>query len=256
MMKGLDLERIVTYPTWREMLMDIMLKENIDPWDIDIGKITTSYINKIKEMQTLELHIPANIILAAAILLRLKSNTLVFEEEVQEVVEETYIDDEPIDIPVLELRTRLPPKRRVTWGELLRALEEAFEEERARALRRARRSVVPVKVNIKLPEVSIDDQIKDVKERISNTLDDTGMTTFSALLKKDTPEEKVYVFLPLLYMYQKGELVLLQETLFGEIIVQPVKGKDNGRGKDSGRGTKGEGLKTLKRSRKKVERNN
>jgi segregation and condensation protein A len=215
----LDLEKIISYPSWREMLMDLVIKEDFEPWDIDIGAITSKYIEQIKEMKTLELQIPANLILAASILLRLKSKALIFEEEVQVEVDETFVDDEgPVEIPMLELRTRIPPKRRISLDELLEAVEEVFKEEQQR-IEKQKKIEIPKKMIINLPEITIDEQIKEIKERMNNLKDEKNMVLFSHLIKDKTPNEKVFALLPLLYLQQKQDISLIQEKLFGEIII-------------------------------------
>lgn len=218
--KKLDLEKMVSYPTWREMLMDLVVEEEFDPWDIDISAITSKYIQQVKEMKTLELQIPANLVLAASILLRLKSKALVFEEEVQVEVDETFVDEDdgPIEIPMLELRTRIPPKRRVSLEELVEAVEEVFKEEQER-VQKQNKIEIPKKMIIELPEITIDQQINEIKQRMLDLKDKKDMLLFSNLIKDKTPDEQVFVLLPLLYLQQKHDVSLIQERLFGEIII-------------------------------------
>ncbi len=216
----LDLEKMVSYPSWREMLMDLVVEEEFDPWDIDISAITSKYIQQIKEMKTMELQIPANLILAASILLRLKSKALVFEEEVQVEIDETFVDEDegPVEIPMLELRTRIPPKRRVSLEELVEAVEEVFKEEKER-VEKQKKIDIPKKMIIKLPEITIDEQINEIKQRMLDLKDEKDMVLFSNLIKDKTPNEKVFALLPLLYLQQKHIVSLIQEKLFGEIII-------------------------------------
>ncbi|MCS7109693.1 MAG: segregation/condensation protein A, partial [Candidatus Micrarchaeota archaeon] len=75
-----QIEKLVYKPTWREILIEIVDSNNLDPWNIDIAIVTNSYIEKIKNMKIEDLHIPANVILAASILLRFKAQAFVFEE--------------------------------------------------------------------------------------------------------------------------------------------------------------------------------
>ena len=130
----IDLEHLVAQPTWREMLLDLVASEKLDPWNIDIVDIAGRYLVRIRNLQMMDLHVPANLILAASILLRFKSDALKFEEEEQVVEQEVFIDEQkvPVEIPMLSLRTRIPPKRKVTLDELVNALEEVFEEQKIR----------------------------------------------------------------------------------------------------------------------------
>ena len=129
-----DLEQLVAQPTWREMLLDLVVSEKLDPWNIDLVDIASRYLERVRKLQKLDLRVPANLILAASILLRFKSDALRFEEEEQVVEQQTFIDEAqaPVEIPMLSLRTRIPRKRKVTLNELMSALEEVFEEQRKR----------------------------------------------------------------------------------------------------------------------------
>ena len=95
----------------------------LGPWEIDPVEIADKFLGRMRKIQTTDLMIPANLVLAASILLYLKSEALKFEEE-QVAEEQVYLEDErpPIEVPVLTLRSRIPPKRRVTLAELMSAI--------------------------------------------------------------------------------------------------------------------------------------
>ena len=50
--------------------------EQLDPWDIDIVKLTSKYFEKIEEMEESDFYISSKVLLAAALLLRIKSEFL------------------------------------------------------------------------------------------------------------------------------------------------------------------------------------
>ena len=79
--KKLDLVSFVNYDTWKELLIELVEKQQLDPWNIDITELVNSYINAVKALKVMDLRIPANIILAASILLRMKSSMLTFSNE-------------------------------------------------------------------------------------------------------------------------------------------------------------------------------
>ena len=51
-------------PEWKQILVDVVKKENIDPWDVNISIITDKFMIKLKEMKKFDFRIPANAILA------------------------------------------------------------------------------------------------------------------------------------------------------------------------------------------------
>jgi len=219
--KNVDLEHLVRQPTWKEMLLDLVVKEQLDPWNIDISVIAGKYLQHIREMKALDLHIPANLILAASILLRFKSDAVRLEEEEQVVESETFIAEgrPPVEIPMLSLKTRIPPKRKVTLDELVNALEEVFEQQKRREERIAQPEIPPAMV-IQLPEFNLEQRMAEMHETVKGKADAKGLVTFSQLAGRMTRENVVYALLPLLFLAQNGKINLFQEKFFGEIFVQ------------------------------------
>ncbi|MCX6776446.1 MAG: ScpA family protein [Candidatus Micrarchaeota archaeon] len=216
--EGINLEQLVAQPTWREMLFDLVVSEKLDPWNIDLVDIASKYLERVRKLQKLDLRVPANLILAASILLRFKSDALRFEEEEQVVEQQTFIDETqaPVEIPMLSLRTRIPRKRKVTLNELMTALEEVFEDQK----RRQEKPVIKGNMVINIPKYNITRQMNEIFARVKKTADASGLVTFSSLLEEKSRKEIIYTLLPLLHLAQEGKLSLFQEKFFGEIFIQ------------------------------------
>ncbi|PIT84313.1 hypothetical protein COU37_04045 [Candidatus Micrarchaeota archaeon CG10_big_fil_rev_8_21_14_0_10_45_29] len=237
-----NLENIVMLPTWREVLMDMVAQDKMDPWNIDVVEVTGKYLLKIKEMQMDDLRIPANLILAAAILLRFKSDMINLDEPVQAELDEFFEPVAHSDLPMMELRGRIPPKRRVTLDELLEAVEQVFEEEGKREIKMQERASHPVEIaplEIKMSEFNIDDEIGIIHERICERLDSAGLVTFSNLLNKKDRQEIVYTLLPVLFLANEGKISLKQDPFFGEIFIR--LNNDNTNAKKKVKGVKARG---------------
>lgn len=173
-----EIENLVSKPTWKEILIDLVKKEKLDPWNIDIALLAEKYVEKVREMKILELRVPANVILAASILLRLKSDSFDIKEE-QEVVEETYLDEGGIkDVGMLTLVFRPQPKRNITLSDLIKALDEVMEIERKRMERTSFKE--EIKLDLKIG-VNIEDEIEKVYKIIKENCED-GLITFSEIL--------------------------------------------------------------------------
>lgn len=220
-----NIRKMVEYPTWKEMLLNLVAKEELDPWDIDISALADSFIQEIKRMRKIDFHIPANLILAASILLRFKSEGLKFETEVQPE-EDVYIEDEgPVEVTMLELHKRIPPKRPVTLNELLDAMEKAFKQEEARAAKLAEKRAKERrkhlrKMVIEVSKYDIEKEIMNVISLIKENRDSENLITFSTLVSLKKDESPVYTLLPLLYIYQKGMIDLSQDNMFDEILIR------------------------------------
>lgn len=219
------LEKIVEFPTWRELLFDLVKTKKLDPWNIDIVEITSHYLEQIRKMEMLDLRIPANLILAAAILIRFKSEALRFEEEAPIPAEEVYVEEgsEPEAIPMLELKTRIPPKRMITLDELLSAMEKVFEEQKKRE-EKAKIPVIPKVINIQLPTFNIEEKMAQLYEKILSCKDSEGLATFSSIIPSKDPYEVVITLLPLLHLAQDGKIDIFQEKFFDEIFIVVKEG--------------------------------
>jgi segregation and condensation protein A len=217
----MKLEKIVALPTWREILLDLVATKQLDPWNIDIIQITEGYMERIRKIEMHDLRVPANLILAAAILLRFKSAALRFEEEAQVVEDQTYVDEdsEPSVIPVLELKTRIPPTRMVTLDELLVAMEKVFQDQKKRE-EKSQKIEIPTVINIQLPEFNMEQRMEELYKRVREGLDSEGLATFSNILPERTPVAMIMTLLPLLHLVQDRKLSIFQEQFFGEIFIR------------------------------------
>ena len=215
-----SLERMVVKPTWKEILLDLIAQNKIDPWDVDIVKLADEFMLRVKEMRRLDLALHANVILAASILLKYKSDYLRYfamppavEDAALEVVEPLpELDTE------LALVARIPPKRQITMVELMAEMERVIKYESSEIKRTPKGSITET-----LDLLLVTEDIEKIKEemlaRIRNNVDETGFTTFSSILKEKTRLEIVYSLLSLLHLAKEGAISLYQEKLFGEILI-------------------------------------
>ncbi|MEM0149745.1 MAG: ScpA family protein [Candidatus Micrarchaeaceae archaeon] len=229
---GLDLQRFVQNATWRELLSELVERRELDPWDIDIAAVVEGYMDVIKDMKVLDLRVPANIVLAAAILLRMKSDTLsVFDgyndgglEEEIEVHERMHLSPEQTDGLVPKLR--MQPRRKITLQELMDALDSALKMEVANAAKRQSESYAPQQIVIR--EDDIDRKMEAVLKILANSVDRKGFSTFGGMSKGFDSVESIILdlFVPLLFLAQNGKVVLIQEEFFNEIFIKLEDGQD------------------------------
>jgi len=129
------LEMILKEESWEELIYNIVSYEDLDPWDIDIIKLTDSFLKYIEGLKTLDFRIPAKVVLVAAILLKLKSDILspLKVEGTEYYSEDMKMLDEYEQIKLeLENMELKPPmerhvKRKVTIDELIDALRKAMK---------------------------------------------------------------------------------------------------------------------------------
>ncbi len=214
--EGLNLEKLVVEATWKDILMELVRKNELNPWDIDIVDVVDKYVSAVRELKILDLHVPANIILASAMLLKFKSEVLLIEEQEEDVGEEPHLRPN-ITVEPLTLRLRLPQKRRLSLAELIGALDEAMKMKETREIARKN---MQVSFPMLLEEVDIEAEIERIYGMIGSKVDASGMVTFSELSKAATFNDLLLdLFIPLLFLANKERISLMQERFFGEIII-------------------------------------
>ncbi len=217
--------------SWQSIIYDLINTEQLDPWDIDLSILSQKYLGKIKLLEEENFFISSKVLLAAALLLRLKSEILLnqdipgldailygHKEDKKYHQERIELDGE---IPGLMVRTPLPRYKKVTLEELMHALGKAIKTEN----RRIRRIVITkqqeFETSLSMPKtkVNLKDQITSIYRRLKEIFSkrDTRYP-FSELAGKST-EEKVAVFVPLLHLDNQQKVWLEQDQHFEEIWI-------------------------------------
>jgi len=225
--------------TWQSILMDLVKSEQMDPWDIDVSILAKKYIDRIKKLkEKADLRISGKVVLAAAILLKIKSTRLLKEDIAQfdnllsgEDVESLYDEnlqggDNLIDrSKYKELRlvpkTPQPRKRKVSIYDLLEALEKALDIEKKRRLR------IPPAVKMEIPEKKID--LSELMGKLYLKVlgwfkkDEQKDIFFSELVPDKSRLGKIYTFIPLLHLTNQRKIDLDQEREFADFKVKVIK---------------------------------
>ncbi|MFH1779758.1 MAG: segregation/condensation protein A [Candidatus Micrarchaeota archaeon] len=212
----MDLLNLIVQPTWREFLVDLINREEMDPWDVDLTQIANAYLKRVRELQSLDLRIPANVILASALLLRFKSDSLSFDDdEGEEYYEEPMLINE--DLPQLMLKPNRPRNRRVTLSELIKAVESVMRE--GKRVKRLDLTPIAESINIELPQKSMSDLMSEAWEKSLELKDAEGVLLFSQLYD-GLGYSLVSCILPVLHLMQEEKIVVWQEESFSDIFIK------------------------------------
>ncbi|MFH1683044.1 MAG: ScpA family protein [Candidatus Woesearchaeota archaeon] len=231
--------------TWKTLLYDLVKTEQMDPWDVNITHLTKKYVETIKQMKETNLKISGKVLLAAAVLLKIKSSRLV-DEDIQELdrliasAEESEDDEffseftEDLltkDRSSIEEKYNLIPRqpqprtRKVSIYDLVDALQKAMETKRRSLVKQK-----PQKFEIhKKSKFDIMETIRDIYSRIKVYLDSNKdkHVTFSQLLPNNPrKQDKVYTFIPLLHLENQRKINTHQPKIFGEIYIKLLKKKN------------------------------
>lgn len=225
---------------WRDMLFSLVREEGMDPWNIDVSKLSARFLSLLNKLKELDFRISGKMVLASSLLLKIKSDKLLLDDiqgldrlingpdEFQEDLLEDGFEYEQYDLNAflndqkrIVPRTPQPRERKVSVFDLVDALEQALETDakRQRVLSRVQQQDEQVTA----PKRSFD---------LSKTMDEMQNTISKLLSKKTTKiffhdltpshekEDLVYTFLPLLHLENQRKVDLIQEEHFGEIEVQ------------------------------------
>ncbi len=218
------LQTIIEKESWEEIIYHIVSLEHLDPWDIDLVKLTDGFLQFIKNAKELDFRIPAKIVFVAAILLRLKSEYLSFFSEKEETEkEEKVFESLDIDPNLIQLGHPIKriPKRQVTLDELIHSLKKALavkekKWERKKIWERNLQSVIS--------EEDISERINKVMIEIEKLMAKLkkDKIEFSRIVKKWERKHIIEIFIPLLHLEQDQKIRTEQEDYFKEIFISKM----------------------------------
>lgn len=224
--------------TWQSLIYELVRTEQMDPWDIDISILTKRYLETIRQLKEANFFISGKVVLAASILLKIKSYKLVTEdisnfdnflypqeEELEDSQDLTEGEQIVYEKPELTIKTPQPRKRRVNLNDLMVALQKALEVNQRRVLRK----VETQKVHIEIPQKKIDitQLIKDVYQKVINFFKSGNETlTFSKLVPSERKQDKILTFIPLLHLDNQEKIYLEQKQPFGDIEISLLEKGD------------------------------
>ncbi|KHO51053.1 MAG: hypothetical protein QT07_C0005G0007 [archaeon GW2011_AR16] len=222
--------------TWQALLMDLVRSEQMDPWDIDISMLAQKYIETIKELKKTDLRISGKVLLAAAILLRVKAHHLLvddiaqFDNLLNDRDEQTLYEEDGAPITFnkdlykslhLIPRTPQPRKRKVTIYDLIEALKIALDIQEKRKLR------LPKLLQLELPARKYDltELMTQVYLRLLklHRKDKERKVYFTDIVPEQTKFGKIYTFIPLLHLTNQRKLDLDQQEHLGPIEIKVIK---------------------------------
>ena len=221
------LEMILKEESWEELIYNIVSYEGLNPWDIDIIKLTDSFLKYIEGLKNLDFRVPAKVVLVAAILLKLKSDILsplkVEGTEYYSGGMKMLDEYEQIRLELESMELKPPMerhvKRKVTVDELIDALRKAMKvkQKKERIQRKLGRRI----------RAEIGEE-EDIELRIKNLMSDIDLLLgklkadkimFSKIVSKWERNEIVRYFMPLLYLSSRGKVATEQKEFFKEILI-------------------------------------
>jgi len=218
---------------WQEIIYDLINTEQLDPWDINITVLTERYLEKIQDLEEADFFVSSKVLLAAALLLRIKSEILLNKhiksideilfggkEQKQHVLERIELDEE---IPILVPKSPMSRVKKVTLQELMEALNKAIITENRRIKKEIVNRNALREAGIALPKrkFSIKDKIKQIYDKLFGHFEENkgkhrvSYTDFVG----ESKEERIISFPPLLHLEHQKRVWLDQEEHFDEVYI-------------------------------------
>ncbi|MCX6742191.1 MAG: hypothetical protein NTX24_03400 [Candidatus Pacearchaeota archaeon] len=226
--------------SWQAIIFDLIKTEQLNPWDIDLAVLAQKYVEKIKELQELgegAFFISSKVLLAAAILLRIKSEILresigdlddilfakkKLRTEIINPSQMILLDED--EIPILVPRTPLPRARKLTLPELMNALEKAINTEQRRIKRTLSSSKLRREIGFAVfPRFTFNltTRIREIFAKIKNLFSSkkTQKITFSDIVVSQDKNERIPVFLSLIHLDHQKKIWLEQQAPFADLEI-------------------------------------
>ena len=229
-----------------DLLLHLIKTSEMDIYDISVEKITEQYLNFIKSMEDMNLSIASEYLVMASELIEIKSRMLLpsrkdmDEDEYEEDPRENLINrlveykkykdmidtfkeleeerkdiftKEPINLSEYRTET-ITNDEGLSLDDLLNALNNFLKR---------KEDEKPISTKITKKEISV----KDRTIQIRNILSKKKKVSFYDLFEIKTKEYVVVTFLSILEMAKYGEINIIQEGNFDNIVVNLKEGVNN-----------------------------
>ncbi|MBW6442586.1 segregation/condensation protein A [Patescibacteria group bacterium] len=227
---------------WQEIIYDLINTEQLDPWDINITLLSDRYLEKIKELEEADFFISGKVLLAASLLLRIKSEILLnkYIKSIDEILfgnknkGQSEISNDLRENPVLGIefeesmpelipKSPVPRFKKVTLQELMDSLNKAIVTENRRIKRKISEKNALRESSFSMPKskIRVKDRIKDIyKNLLKNLRDDQRKMKVSFTeIVGEKKEDRVFSFYPLLHLEHQQKIWLEQEGHFEEVYI-------------------------------------
>jgi segregation and condensation protein A len=227
---------------------ELVMRQHLDPWDIDLVNFSTMYIRRAKE-ERIDLITAGRIILMAWKILKLQSDNLVVSIEENPEVEDVFNwdnlpsemwleNDQDYSYTNLIMKMPKPPlyepirrdsKRKVTLIELLEAFDQARKEsEEFQILEKQRqreRDRLKIKSRKRMIGTAHEDNLEEDVEAIWKKICNFNKKTLSLidLCNSDDREEFIKTLISVLFLAYDNKINVYQRKFpYGKIFIENI----------------------------------
>jgi chromatin segregation and condensation protein Rec8/ScpA/Scc1 (kleisin family) len=200
---------------WESLITTIIREEGIDPLNIDLGLLTSRFVEITNKLAKQDFIYYGKFIYVAAILLRLKSERLLDKLLNKKYFLErknAYIKSTPFSI-LLTPKMYLLRKKRITLADLIFYIKNSL---------RFIKIQQPIEFNFKLNEVKVAQTILNVQSILSELFKKSDVVLFSELTKGKEWKEVARTFISLLFLFHDSKIAMMQKEPMAEIEIRNV----------------------------------
>ena len=220
-----------------DLLLHLVRKQDIDIYDIPMGRITAQYLSYVEQLRELDVNVAAEFIYMAAVLIHIKSKMLLprdpaaasdaqddprtelvnrliehekFKSAAQMLMQKQQIEDAVWSNPSLkEFKDAegAEPELAADVIDLVKTFQQILERARNRPM-----------IQVDEETVTVGQMIEYLRRQLS--LDDRPIRLKQMLRHVDSRQALVCMFLALLEMVRLQAIQLRQDRLFGEILLR------------------------------------
>jgi len=226
-----------------DLLLHLIRKQDIDIYDIPIGRITAQYLAYVEKLRELDVNVAAEFIYMAAVLIHIKSKMLLprdpaaasdsqddpraelvnrliehekFKAAAQMLMQKQQIEDAILSNPALkEFRDAegTEPELAADVIDLVKTFQQILDRARNRPM-----------IQVDEETVTVGQMIEYLRRRLS--LEDRPIRLKQMFRNVESRQALVCMFLALLEMVRLQAIQLRQDRLFGEILLRKHVGFD------------------------------
>lgn len=206
-----------------QILLELVQAHKLDPWDVDIEKLTDVFVHRVREMKELDLRLSGRTLLSASTLLRMKSDYLLNNNGRGQETEEEL--DEALDLSLPDLGPIMIMQRsarKITLVDLMGALQDALKEVPVHA-RPSRKGLEKIARLLSEYHINIEKYLQKLHERIAELTAGGRTVTLTELVAERTRIAVARTLLLLLFLAAKGKVAIWQDEPFGEVFISLLK---------------------------------
>jgi segregation and condensation protein A len=226
-----------------DLLLDLIRKQDIDIYDIPIGRITAQYLAYVEKLRELDVNVAAEFIYMAAVLIHIKSKMLLprdpdalagaeddpraelvnrliehekFKSAAQMLLQKQQIEDAVRSNPSIKEfmdAEGTEPEMAADVIDLVKTFQKILERARSRPL-----------LQVDEESVTVGQMIDYLQRRLA--LEDRPLRLKQILRNVNSRQALVCMFLALLEMVRLQAIQLRQDRLFGDILLRKHTGFD------------------------------